>query len=503
MSNVAQGDPMGGEGCGEILARLGPTDHEDVRPLDPVPDLGGLDGSGRGGGEAGIDGLADDADARLPHAGLLQFGGDGLAEGHDGVGAPGGSDDEPRVRAHRVRIPLGPQQHREVVDGNDAATGEDGRGVGQREHAATAGESRKNGLLEEMVPGPARRSPDVTVDARIADPPRRHDESIEPGLAGRIQQRTPDAMQAGGPRAQEAPVDDEHDVILAVHPANSPAVRAVSIVIPVRNGARTLPACLDAVARQEPIPDVTVELIVVDNGSSDASREFAESHPAVTRVITETRPGSYAARNAGLAVASGDVIAFTDADCVPAADWLRAGIEALAEGVDLVAGHVTPRLSHAPSVWERFDAGHHVDQRKYVELMGFGATANLFVRSIVLAGVGTFDGAMGSGGDRELCRRAVHAGFRLAYSPDAVVMHGSRRTARETWRLHRRLGAGLRQLHERGLHPPWWRDDQMLLPLGWAAEVASDQTRRYRHREMVPLAALVVGARAFGRLTGR
>jgi glycosyltransferase involved in cell wall biosynthesis len=343
----------------------------------------------------------------------------------------------------------------------------------------------------------------VTVDAGIIHAVRSHHARLETGVAGRVKQRTPDAMQTGGPGAQKASVDDEHGAILAVPAVKSAPVRAVSVIVPVRDGARTLVACLDALGRQDPVPGVTVEVVVVDNGSTDGSRELAARHPAVSRVVSETRPGSYAARNAGLAIATGDLIAFTDADCVPAPDWLRAGVMAVAGNVDLVAGHVTPQVSEVPSVWERFDAGHHVDQRKYVEVMGFGATANLFVRRIVLEGVGPFDAAMGSGGDRELCRRAVTAGFRLAYAPDAVVVHGSRRTALETWRLHRRLGAGLRQLHQRGLHPPWWRDDQMLLPLGWAAEVASDETRRYRHREMLPLAALVVGARAVGRLTGR
>ena len=252
------------------------------------------------------------------------------------------------------------------------------------------------------------------------------------------------------------------------------------------------------------MPDVAVEVIVVDNGSTDATAEIAARHPVVSHVVTEHRPGSYAARNAGLAVANGDLIAFTDADCIPGPDWLCAGVSAIAGGGgELVAGHVTPRIGPAPTVWERFDAGHHVDQRKYVEILGFGATANLFVRRVVLDGVGAFDPAMASGGDRELCRRAVEAGFRLAYAPEADVTHGTRRTAAETWKLHRRLGAGLSQLHRRGLHPPWWRDDQMLLPLGWAAEVASDDARHYRHREMLPLAAVVVAARAVGRMTGR
>jgi GT2 family glycosyltransferase len=390
------------------------------------------------------------------------------------------------------------------MDGDDAVTREEGRGVREREHPAPSGYHRQSGLLEEVVAGPTGRGPDVAVDARIIDTPGSHDPKLEPGfepggLRG-VEQGTTHAVKTGGPGTQEAPIDDDHAAIVAVRET---PVNTVSVVVPVRNGARTLPACLDALGRQEPIADVTVEVIVVDNGSTDASREIARKHPAVTRVVTEPRTGSYAARNAGLAVAAGDLIAFTDADCIPAPDWLRRGIDEVCRGLDLVAGHVSPRVREEPSLWERFDAGHHVDQRKYVEILGFGATANLFVRRHVLDGVGMFDAAMASGGDLELCRRAVAAGFELAYAPYAVVTHGTRRTALETWRLHRRLGAGLRQLHRRGLHPSWWRDDQMVLPLGWAAEVASDETRRYRQREMVPLAAVVVGARVVGRLTGR
>ena len=241
---------------------------------------------------------------------------------------------------------------------------------------------------------------------------------------------------------------------------------------------------------------------MVDNGSREDG-ELATGHPAVSRVVTGSRPGSYAARNAALAVASGDVIAFTDADCIPAPDWLLSGVTAVAEGgADPIAGQVVPRRSSAPTVWDRFDAGHHVDQRNYVEMLGFGATANLFVRRAVLDDVGHFDGAMGSGGDRELCRRAVAAGYRLAYLERAAVSHGPRAPQRDVApapAARRRL----RELHARGLQPAWWRDDQMLLPLGWAAEVAGDATRRYRHREMLPLAAVVVTARAVGRITGR
>lgn len=276
---------------------------------------------------------------------------------------------------------------------------------------------------------------------------------------------------------------------------------ALSVIVPVRDAAATLGDCLDGLAAQQ-LTGVDIEVIVVDNGSQDGTPQLAREHPLQPRVIAESRPGSYAARNAGLAVAQGEAVAFTDGDCCPHPTWLASGLRAL-QTADLVAGRVRPRLSSAPTRWERFDAGHHVDQRKYVEVLGFGATANLFVRRVVFDRVGVFDGTLRSGGDREFCNRATAAGFRLAYAGDAEVTHRSRRTAAETWRLHRRLGVGLRDLSRRGMQPPAWRDDQMLLPIGWAARVASGPDRTYRHREMVGLAAVVVAARWTGRLTGR
>jgi len=64
MSDIREGQPVGSESRGEILARLRPTDHEHVRAVDPQPRPDGLDGSGGSGDESRIDGLPDDADTR-------------------------------------------------------------------------------------------------------------------------------------------------------------------------------------------------------------------------------------------------------------------------------------------------------------------------------------------------------------------------------------------------------------------------------------------------------
>jgi hypothetical protein len=176
----------------------------------------------------------------------------------------------------------------------------------------------------------------------------------------------------------------------------------VSVVIPVRNDAERLGACLDALAAQ--VGGLTVQVIVADNGSSDGSAALANQHPAATTVVVESRRGSYAARNAGIAAADAPVLAFTDADCTPDPDWLVEGLRHL-HGVDLAAGAVRMLVPREPSVWAVWDAAHYLNQEAFVA-DGFGATANLFVRRSTIDAVGPFDPAVTSS---SACGRRVTA----------------------------------------------------------------------------------------------
>src|SRR2546428_150884 len=99
----------------------------------------------------------------------------------------------------------------------------------------------------------------------------------------------------------------------------------VSLVVPIRNASRTLPACLAALERLEPPP---MEIILVDNGSTDESlsliQRFAHAHHSKrVRILEEQRRGAAAGRNAGARAACGDVVAFTESDCVPDPTLLR------------------------------------------------------------------------------------------------------------------------------------------------------------------------------------
>jgi glycosyltransferase involved in cell wall biosynthesis len=242
-------------------------------------------------------------------------------------------------------------------------------------------------------------------------------------------------------------------------------------------------------------------VVVVDNGSRDDTTAIARAHPVVTRVVAEPVPGSYAARNAGVACARGSVLAFTDADCRPRPGWLACGSAAL-DGADLVGGEVVAAVSDRPTTWERYDRATYLDQGRAVRDEGYAATANLFVRRAVFDDVGAFDATLRSSGDLEWGQRATRAGHRLVHAPDAVVEHLPRRTLRDTWRLHRRLGAGWRQLAGVGLRPPARAEPALRVPLRWAgARVVADGLGRHRAR-IALVHATAMAARWTGRLLG-
>lgn len=208
----------------------------------------------------------------------------------------------------------------------------------------------------------------------------------------------------------------------------------MSVVIPARDSARTLARTLGALSCQEVA--TTFEVIVVDDGSRDATSEVARRHISLVRLIrNESGQGPGAARNAGVKAARAPVIAFTDADCYPEPQWLARGLQAL-EQADLVQGRVAPDASVPRTP---FDRSLGVDGDG-----GFYQTANLFVRRDVFDAIGGFrDWALDQperrtwsedtrrgratrtpiGEDTQFAWRVRRRGFRTGYAPDALVHH--------------------------------------------------------------------------------
>ena len=213
----------------------------------------------------------------------------------------------------------------------------------------------------------------------------------------------------------------------------------VSVIVPVYKGMAVLPHCLDALGRQTYSP---FEVIVVDNGANEGIEEVCGQYPDI-RLYRHGNPGSYSARNAGIRIARGEIIAFTDADCVPVPDWLRNGVEGMCTaGCRMGSGRITPRFlqEEQPGLIELCDAIlHTMDQEQSLREVTSVACANLFVCRSLFDSTGLFNSALYSAGDCEFTYRVRRQGERIVYIDTAVVRHFARRTLQDLALRYRRF----------------------------------------------------------------
>jgi len=178
----------------------------------------------------------------------------------------------------------------------------------------------------------------------------------------------------------------------------------VSVIIPVYKNFESLKLCLKALAKQS-YPKDKYEVIVVDNESNVDNQSLIGEFASVT-FLREIYPGSYAARNKGILHATGEVLAFTDSDCVPAPDWIARGTANLLShsNCGLVGGKIElffkdPRRPNAIELFEKCQYGF--SQKRNIEDRHFGMTANVFTFRRVISVVGNFKDELKSHGDRE------------------------------------------------------------------------------------------------------
>lgn len=218
----------------------------------------------------------------------------------------------------------------------------------------------------------------------------------------------------------------------------------VSVIIPVYNDAVGLKRCLEALAAQTLSPS-RVEVLVVDNGGTADLSPALAAYPSA-KLLREAEPGSYCARNHGIAHSRGDVLAFTDSDCTPHRMWLENGLSRLDQGErDVIVGGRIDVYAHDPkhpTYAEQYDLALAFPQEFYVKTRGYSVTANLMTTRRVLDHAGPFDAKLLSGGDKEWCQRAVGQGFKLVYADDVIVSHPARATVGELVSKRRRQLGG-------------------------------------------------------------
>lgn len=217
------------------------------------------------------------------------------------------------------------------------------------------------------------------------------------------------------------------------NPSSTPPV---SVVVTVRNQPDHLRACLDALVG---LDYPSYEVVVVDDASTDRTADVARDHALADRGdlgLVSVGAGSElngagseplgigASRNAGVMAADHDVIAFTDADCRPRADWLRALVPCLGAH-DVVGGRTRPADSGGLQGYERahssLDMGPRADRVRPGDATPYLPTANLVGRRRVFEAVGFPERDVAE--DVDFCWRALEAGYDVVYEPDGVVEH--------------------------------------------------------------------------------
>ncbi len=214
----------------------------------------------------------------------------------------------------------------------------------------------------------------------------------------------------------------------------------ISVIIPVYrqwDGLSRLLYALDA----QTLSQSRYKIVVVANELPPKGFDVAGTAQNA-RMIVCLAPGSYAARNAGIEATTTPFVAFTDADCLPAADWLECLLVRLTKAPkNLCAGRIDIDTPAHETLWAAYDIIRGIPQKHYVS-HGYGACANLGVARSVLVAVGGFDATRFSGGDAAFCRKAGQAGFGISYADDVRVLHPARTTAREVITKARRVRGG-------------------------------------------------------------
>ncbi|MFQ5421316.1 MAG: glycosyltransferase, partial [Anaerolineae bacterium] len=196
-----------------------------------------------------------------------------------------------------------------------------------------------------------------------------------------------------------------------------------SVIIPSHNAARTLPACLAALQNQT-LPRSEYEIIVVDDASTDETAVIAQK--AGVAVLTHSqKKGAGAARNTAVRVAQGEIICFTDADCVPIPAWIELITAPLLADPEIIAAKGA-YATHQKEIVARFVQLEYEDKydrlRTQSRIDFVDTHSAAFRREVLLANDG-FDEKIHFAEDRELAYRLAARGYQMVFQPEAVVAH--------------------------------------------------------------------------------
>lgn len=211
--------------------------------------------------------------------------------------------------------------------------------------------------------------------------------------------------------------------------ADSAQRPTISLIIPAYNEQDYLPDCLDAVMRN--VAGKAVEIIVVDNNSTDRTREVIERYPQVTYVF-EPKKGITRARQCGFLASTGDILAYVDADTHPPAGWIEQIWEEFERRPNLACLSGPYSFYDLSGIRNRISNGWFVAARPIAGITGYLMVGgNFAIRRDVLEKMGGFDATIEFyGEDVDIAKRARKHG-KMLFSPRFVMPTSGRRMKKQ------------------------------------------------------------------------
>ena len=205
--------------------------------------------------------------------------------------------------------------------------------------------------------------------------------------------------------------------------------------------------CIKSLLNQT-YPKDRYEIIIVDNNSTDATASIIKKYPVI--YLSEKNIQSpYAARNKGINQAKGEIIAFTDSDCVADENWIYNAVSAfndpnvVAAGGSIIGYKPTSYIEHYQEKYRVFNQKITLSPERVQQKLAAISTNNAFYRACVLEKVGYFNCAIFGGGDFDLSYRIQEQlDGRFVYVADAVIYHKHATSLKKLWEQYSRYGFG-------------------------------------------------------------
>ena len=196
-----------------------------------------------------------------------------------------------------------------------------------------------------------------------------------------------------------------------------------SVIVPAWNAEDSLPLCLSAL-EQQTLPKEQYEIIVVDDGSSDRTREVACGF--AIQYHFQDNAGPAMARNQGVDLAKGELVLFTDADCVPDPDWLEAMTVPFSNPeIAAVKGAYRTEQKSLVARFAQLEFEERFDMLRKKDSIDMVDTYSAAFRKDIFQELGGFDTSFPepNNEDTEFSYRMAGHGYRMVFAPDAVVRH--------------------------------------------------------------------------------